>query len=84
MEMNKAFFDGKAEGKRGRDSENKAEVSVVLQLDAIGRPQFLKMQVIPDAKGETLLAFAEKILLEAVQSIAIPSDLIMRFPQKLL
>ena len=63
MEMNKAFFDGKAEGKRGRDSENKAEVSVVLQLDAIGRPQFLKMQVIPDAKGETLLAFAEKSII---------------------
>jgi hypothetical protein len=56
-------------GKRGRGSENKAEAAVALQLDAGGRLQFLKMQIVPDAKGETLLAFAEKILLEAVQSI---------------
>ena len=62
--MDEAFFGGKAAGKRGRGSENKAEVAVALQLDAIGRPQLLKMQVIPDAKGETLLAFAERNIME--------------------
>lgn len=64
VEMDEAFFGGKAAGKRGRGSENKAEVAVALQLDAIGRPQLLKMQVIPDAKGETLLAFAERNIME--------------------
>ena len=64
IEMDGAFFGGKAEGKRERGSENKAEAAVALQLDAGGRPQFQKMQVIPDAKGETLLAFAEKNIME--------------------
>lgn len=58
VEMDEAFFGGKKEGKRGRGSENKTEVAVALQLDGKGGPQFLKMQVIPDAKGETLSAFA--------------------------
>ena len=59
IEMDEAFFGGKHTGKRGRGSENKTEVAVALQLDSSGRPQFLKMQVIPDAKGDTLLAFAK-------------------------
>lgn len=60
VEMDEAFFGGKAAGKRGRGSENKTEVAVALQLDSDGHPQFLKMQVIPDVKGSTLLAFAKK------------------------
>lgn len=64
VEMDEAFFGGKAAGKRGRGSENKAEVAVALQINAEGHPQYLKMQVIPDAKGETLLAFAEKNIME--------------------
>ena len=59
IEMDEAFFGGKHTGKRGRGSENKTEVAVALQLDSSGRPQFLKMQVIPDAKGDTLSAFAK-------------------------
>ncbi len=51
IEMDEAFFGGKVAGKRGRGSENKTEVAVVLQLDGDGHHQFLKMQVIPDAKG---------------------------------
>ena len=39
-------------------------MAVALQLDVSGRPQLLKMQVIPDAKGETLLAFAERNIME--------------------
>lgn len=33
---------------------------MALQLDKSGHPEYLKMQVIPDATGETLLAFAEQ------------------------
>lgn len=55
----KLFFDGRTEWKRSRGSENKTEVAVALQLDNIGRSQFLKMQVIPDAKVDTLLTFAK-------------------------
>ena len=59
IEMDEAFFGGKTEGKRGRGSENKTQVAVALQLDGNGHPQYLKMKVIPNAKGETLLSFAE-------------------------
>ena len=59
VEMDEAFFGGKAAGKRGRGSENKTKVAVALQLDSAGHPQFLKMQAVPDAKGSTLLAFAK-------------------------
>lgn len=62
--MDEAFFGGKAAGKRVRGSENKAEAAVALQINAKGHPQYLKMQVIPNAKGETLLAFAEKNIIE--------------------
>lgn len=59
VEMDEAFFGGKATGKRGRGSENKTQVAVALQPDSAGHPQSLKMQVVPDAKGSTLLAFAK-------------------------
>lgn len=59
VEMDEAFFGGKAAGKRGRGSENKTEVAVALQLDSAGHPQFLKMQSIPDTKSSTLLAFTK-------------------------
>lgn len=62
--MDEAFFGGKAKGKRGRGSENKAKVAAALQLDSSGCPRFLKMQVIPDAKGDTLLAFAQASIIE--------------------
>lgn len=62
VEMDEAFFGGKAEGRRGRGSENKTQVGVALQLDDAGHPLFLKMKVIPDAKGETLLTFAQECI----------------------
>lgn len=64
VEMDEAFFGGKASGKRGRGSENKTQVAVALQLSNEGHPQFLKMNVISNAKGDTLLAFAEKNITE--------------------
>ena len=60
VEMDEAFFGGRHKGKRGRGSENKTQVEVALQLDDLGHPQYLKMKVIPNAKGETLLAFAQE------------------------
>ena len=59
VEMDEAFFGGKAAGKRGRGNENKTEVAVALQFDSDSHPQFLKMQVIADAKASTLLAFSK-------------------------
>lgn len=64
IEMDEAFFGGKAAGKRGRGSENKTEVAVALQLDDDGHPQFLKMQIIPDAKGSSLLSFVRSNVTE--------------------
>lgn len=64
IEMDEAFFGGKQSGKRGRGSENKTQVAVALQLDSNGCPQYLKLQVIPNAKGKTLLSFAEENILE--------------------
>lgn len=63
VEMDEAFFGGKHEGKRGRGSENKTLVGVALQLDDLGNPQYLKMKVIPDSKGDTLLGFARENIL---------------------
>lgn len=64
VEMDEAFFGGKKEGKRGRGSGNKTQVAVALQLSSSGGPQYLKMQVIPDATGETLLGFAKENIME--------------------
>lgn len=58
IEMDEAFFGGKKEGKRGRGSNNKITVAVALQMDDDIYPKYLKMQVIPDCKGETLNEFA--------------------------
>lgn len=58
--MDEAFFGGKHSGKRGRGSETKTQVAVALQLDKARQPEYLKIQVIPDATGEALLAFAEQ------------------------
>ena len=58
VEMDETYFGGKRKGKRGRGSENKTLVGVALQLTETGAPQYLKMKVIPDAKGRTLKSFA--------------------------
>lgn len=60
VEMDEAFFGGKAEGKRGRGSENKTQAAVALQLDGCGYPQYLKMQMIPDAKGKSYCLLQKK------------------------
>ena len=59
VEMDEAFFGGKKTGgKRGRGAD-KAKVAVALQVNEGIYPTFLKMQVIPDCTGNTLLDFAQ-------------------------
>ncbi len=59
VEMDEAFFGGKKKGgKRGRGAD-KAKVAVGLQINDGIYPTFLKMKVIPDCTGETLLDFAK-------------------------
>lgn len=64
IEMDEAFFGGKREGKRGRGSENKVSVAVALQVDDGQYPRFLKMQVIADCTGKTLLEFTHNNIRE--------------------
>ncbi|OXM83292.1 hypothetical protein CF651_26560 [Paenibacillus rigui] len=58
VELDDAFFGAPTEGgKRGRGTE-KTPVLVALSLDKKGCPKYLKMHVIPDVKGTTLVNFA--------------------------
>lgn len=60
VELDDAFFGAPSEGgKRGRGTE-KTKVLVGLSLNKKGHPLYLKMKVVPDIKGETLIDFAEK------------------------
>ena len=60
VELDDAFFGAPAEGgKRGRGTE-KTKVLVGLSLNKKGHPLYLKMEVIPDIQGETIIDFAKK------------------------
>jgi transposase-like protein len=60
VELDDAFFGAPSEGgKRGRGTD-KTKVVVGLSLNKQGHPLFLKMKVVPNIKGETLIDFAEK------------------------
>jgi len=62
IELDDAFFGAPTEGgKRGRGTEQ-IPVLVGVSLNAQGAPLFVKMQVIPDVKGKTLLEFAHEHL----------------------
>lgn len=64
VEMDEAFFGAPTEGgKRGRGTE-KTKVLVGVSLTSTGYPEYVKMQVIPDVKGETLVGFAESKIQE--------------------
>lgn len=71
VELDDAFFGAPSEGgKRGRGTE-KTKVLVGLSLNKKGHPLYLKMEVVPDIKGETLIDFAEKSI---VPGTTISSD----------
>lgn len=58
VELDDAFFGAPTEGgKRGRGTE-KTQVLVGLSLNEKGHPLYVKMEVIPDVKGTTLVKFA--------------------------
>lgn len=60
IELDDAFFGAPTEGgKRGRGTEQ-TPVLVGVSLNKQGAPQYVKMQVIPDVKGKTLVEFAQK------------------------
>lgn len=59
VELDDGFFGAPSEGgKRGRGTD-KTKVLVGLSLNKQGHPLFLKMKVVPNIKGGTLIDFAE-------------------------
>jgi transposase-like protein len=60
IELDDAFFGAPSEGgKRGRGTD-KTKVLVGLSLNKKGHPLYLKMEVVPNIKGKTLIDFAKK------------------------
>lgn len=60
VELDDAFFGAPTEGgKRGRGTEQ-TKVHVGISLNSKGHPQYIKMEVIPDVKGATLVDFAQR------------------------
>lgn len=55
IEVDEAYFGGKDEnGKRGRGT-NKTKVLIQVSTTEEGKPEFAKLTIIPDVKGETVL-----------------------------
>lgn len=64
VEMDDTYIGAKDEGgKRGRGTD-KTKVVVALSLGAVDNPLYVKMQVTPDIKGESLRAFALENIVE--------------------
>ncbi|WP_127583131.1 IS1595 family transposase [Paenibacillus koleovorans] len=60
VELDDAFFGAPTEGgKRGRGTDQ-TPVLVGVSLNKQGAPQYVKMQVIPNVKGKTLVEFAKQ------------------------
>ncbi|RNA66703.1 IS1595 family transposase [Alteribacter keqinensis] len=60
VEMDDALFGAPREGgKRGRGTK-KTKVLIGLSLNRKGHPLFLKMEVVPNIKSQTLIGFAER------------------------
>jgi len=64
VELDDAFFGAPTEGgKRGRGTEQ-TKVLLGLSLNRMGHPQYVKMKVIPDLKGQTLVEFSHQTIEE--------------------
>jgi len=64
IEFDDTYFGGpKSGGKRGRGTQ-KTKALVALSKDSIGRPRFLKIQVVPNLKGKTVGKFAAATIRE--------------------
>jgi transposase-like protein len=68
VELDDTYFGGpsEGEGKCGRGTD-KTPVEVGVSVDKQGRPLYVKMEVIPDIKHETLVTFAERNIEEGSQ-----------------
>lgn len=62
VEVDDTFFGAPTEGGKRRRGTKQTPVIVTLSLDKKGCPKYLKMQVIPDVKGATLVGFAQKYI----------------------
>lgn len=75
VEFDDSYFGGpKGGGKRGRGTK-KSKVLVALSKTDEGKPQHLKMQVVPNLKGKTIGKFAVESILQGttIQSDAAPN-----------
>ena len=64
VEFDDTYFGGpKPGGKRGRGT-SKTKVLVAMSKDKDGKPQHLKMRVVPNLKGKTVGAFAKESIAE--------------------
>ena len=64
IELDDSFFGAATrDGKRGRGTE-KAKVIVGLSINEKGQPQFLKMEVVDNMRGETIVDFARAHIAE--------------------
>lgn len=64
VEMDDAYIGGKDEdGKRGRGTD-KTKVFIGLSLDEKGHPEYVKMEVTQDIKGNSILDFAGRNIVE--------------------
>lgn len=60
IELDDSYFGSPTkDGKRGRGTE-KSKVIAGISLDEKGRPQYLKMEVVPDLKQETIHQFVQE------------------------
>ena len=80
VELDDTYFGkSKKGGKRGRGTV-KTKVLVALSKDEDGKPQFAKMQVVPNLKGKTIAKFAEHSI---VQGAVVQSDAYRSFRKPL-
>lgn len=64
VEFDDTYFGGPTKGgKRGRGT-SKTKVLVAFSKDAMGKPQHLKMRVVPNLKGKTVGNFAQDTIAE--------------------
>lgn len=61
VQVDETYIGGPKSGKRGRGAEGKALVCIALEKkDGDPRPGRVRMEVIPNAKGESILSFVER------------------------
>ena len=64
VEMDETYFGGPGEEPEKGRGTNKTPALIAMSLSPDGKPKYLKMQVVPDVKSETLLEFVKKSMTE--------------------